>query len=370
MIKKHSILLLSTFFILNTSTLMYGSAKPGPRIMHKGFTPTPVAATTGTAAEESINNSPKSPIAKPSINLKTEKETQNTNAPIPQSTIQAEAIPLAAKLTPDNTSLIITAAQPRSSSAATPAIPITVTATAVIAVSKEPTKITMRALINRQKSIFNIMPTSVNKKLQGVDVVVLGALTGLRESEEVLDCEESDTQSHLAQTVQAIIDTKNIQEAEDLLNLAKIKKIFFDKTSRRNLRKFLKSHRDDQMTTLRKNYIQQCQALEEAYEERQKQVQKTSTLVDDTYKLGGSLNLIDEELAFLQGQQDKLTKEQQDALAIKTQERNKEGLSDNEEEHPDYQETTNLVKISADKLFSLKPSTKSYKKSAAPSAKK
>jgi hypothetical protein len=345
-------------------------------MQHRVFKKFPtVVPATGTE-EESIHNSPTSPKAKKTdknSDKKTDKEVSTTAAPITIiGTAHSSATPfplpslvIKASKTEPAAASSSSAASPSSAATATPApaasaASSTLAAASVVA-SKEPTKITLRALIKRQSSILNPLPTSWSKKLQGVDVVVLGALVGLKESEEILDCEESDTQSHLAQTVQAIIESKNVAEAEELLNLAKVKKIFLEKTHRRNLRKFLKIHRDEQIVALEATYTQQRLALEKAYEEAQKRVQRSSGLIDDTYLLGGKFNLSEKELAYLRGDTSKLTKEEQEALAQKQILREKEGLSDNEEEHPVYQDTNKLVTIPANKLFVLQPSTKHVK---------
>lgn len=222
-------------------------------------------------------------------------------------------------------------------------------------------KITLLELINRQSSVFNVLPNSLNKKIQGADVIILSALAGLKKSEEALDCQESDTQAQLGSAVQAIIKNKNLTAAEDLLKLSERNEIFLDKTYRENLRKFISECQNTDDVTFQEEYNKSCSALQQRLREHIQKSKKYDDLIDGTYKLGGKRNLTDDEIAFLQGNKSKLTKEQQEVLRKKQHDRTKAGLSDNEEEHPEFVDPQNIIKVPASALSALKPGSKSLK---------
>lgn len=347
MIKKQSILLLSTLFIISTSSFSslskLGASGCGPHMGAKKQHPTVVPATgadTKAAQEKSPQqNSPSSTGSAP----------QTSSPTKPTITI---AIPGAAFAAASVVAAPATSSSPNANSKQ----------------AAELKKITMIALINRQSSFINVLPNSLNKKLQGADVVVLGALAGLKKSEEVLDCQESDTQAQLSSAVQAIIKTGNLQNAEELLRLSDINEIFIDKTQRENLRQFIAGCQRNDDKAFQDDYNKECTALQEKVKRHIQRSKYLDSLIDGTYKLGGRRNLSEEEVAFLQGNRSKLTKEQQQALAKKQADRVKAGLSDNEEEHPEYVDPTTIIKVPASELSILKPGAKSLKSHASASA--
>jgi len=225
--------------------------------------------------------------------------------------------------------------------------------------------VTLLELINRSASFFDLRPNSLKKKLDGADVVILGALAGLKKGEEVLDCQESDTQAQLGSAVQAIIKNKNLASAEDLLKIADASELFVDKTYRENLRKFIAEQQRADDAVFQLDYNKECAALQERLKKHIDASKKYDHLIDGTYRLGGKRNLTDEEIAFLQGNKSKLTREQQEALAKKQNDRVRAGLSDNEEEHPEFVDPKTIIKVPASQLSSLKPGAKSLKLAAA-----
>jgi hypothetical protein len=234
----------------------------------------------------------------------------------------------------------------------------------------EPKKITLKALISRETSVFNLLPNSLNKKIQGADVVVLGALAGLKKSEEILACEDSDTQAQLSSAVHAIITSGNLANAEEFLKLCDNNGIFIDKTQRRSLRTFIANLQQKDDAAFQEEYNRECTVLQEKLKKHIERSKKYDGLIDGTYKLGGTGNLTEQELAFLQGNKSKLTKEQQEMLARKRAERVKAGLSDNEEEHPEFVDPKTIIKIPAASLSTLKPGEKSLKALTATAAAK
>lgn len=318
MIKKFSVLLLSGLFIMSTSS-MCSQPKPYNKKHQK--------------EEDEIRNSPQSPSV----------QRYPTVEHIPQVNLAQMAAP---KPTPAPTTALNAAAP------------------TVQKVEKPLKAVTLVELIDRQKSSLSLLSTSASKKLYGADVVILGALAGLKKAEENLDCRDAGTQAQLGSAVEAIIKEKNLPNAEELLRLSQINEIFLDKTYREKLREFVSKCQKEKEDAFQEEYNKECNAIKERLKRHIAESRKFDGLIDGTYQLGGKRNLTDDELAFLQGDKSKLTKEQQQALAKKQNDRMRAGLSDNEEEHPEYVDPQTIIKVPASQLSTSKPGPKSLKAKA------
>lgn len=330
MIKKFSVLLLlSGLLMVNSSSFCSG--------------PKPYNKKSQKEKDEEIHNSPTSPVAKGAA---------------PQS-VPTIVLPQMAQI---KSTPAVSATQ----SIPSPVSTKTSTQTPTPAAEKALKLVTLHELIKRQQSMLSILSASASKKLFGADVVILGALAGLKKAEESLDCRDAGTQAQLGSAVEAIIKEKNLANAEELLRLSQINEIFLDKTYREKLREFVSKCQKEKEDTFQAEYNKECNAIKEKLKRHIAESRKFDGLIDSTYQLGGKRNLTEDELAFLQGDKSKLTKEQQQALAKKQTERMRAGLSDNEEEHPEYVDPQTIIKVPASQLSALKPGPKSLKAKAEP----
>lgn len=329
MIKKFSVILLSGLFIMSTSS-MCSQPKPYNKKHQK--------------EEDEIRNSPQSPSAQryPAVEH------------IPQVHLPQMAAP---KPTPAPTTATLSAA---ASAVQSPAAAVVQKEK----VEKPLRRVTVAELIERQKSFFNILGNSGTKYINGADAVVLSALAELKTSEEAVDCDDTDNQVQLGSGVRAIIAKDNLQGTIDLLRLCQMNRMRLEKTYRKSLRASIKKHREANAAKFKDTYNKIAASLEELVRVQTQNSKKFGELISSTYNLGGDLNYTDEELAFLQGDKSKLTKEQQQALAKKQKDRVHGGISDDEEEHDEYVDSQTVIRFTASQLSTLKPGSKSLKAKA------
>lgn len=284
--KKHSILSLSTFFLI--SSINASAPAPQPN------------STSSTSAASISTGKPLPPVTVPG-----KIAWQNSNAKLAANSSPAASKPGASNIVPTLDGELVfvslsSQAQVANNAAQAPvqknsnSAPATQSAPAQASSSK--TKpVEELPLVDQLPLVDELPPIELNNlgfsKLDnwrhGTDQTVLTRLRALDEKQKITS-KMPESQLVLASVVsnfkKRAETPEKVQDVLDFMTLVKRHKIKIDQAARRSLREYLATHEDKQETNLLLDYAQKVEALKASYELQTKSMQKTEAARHLTYQ--------------------------------------------------------------------------------------